>query len=167
MGLNASNPSAAGLYEWSQGKPASEALALVSVLPDGATASDEDGQSPSLGDAGGTNARGAISSDGNRVIWSEADEQGLYLRDTATGETIKLNAAQGNGSTEPGEGGVVLPEPEEGQQLVHFQTASTDGSRVFFTDTARLSGQSSEEPVGEEPPPTCTSSNSRASRASR
>ena len=152
VGLTAAAPTAAGIYEWSAAKPPGEALALVSVLPDGQPASAQDGQTPSLGDAGGDNERGALSSDGSRVIWSEADEQGLYLRDTATGETIKLNAAQGNDATEPGEGGVVLPEPGEGRQLVHFQAASADGSRVFFTDTARLSEESSEEPVGEESP---------------
>ena len=46
----------------------------------------------------------------------------------------------------------MLPEPGEGQQLVHYQSASSDGSRVFFTDSARLSVESSEEPAGEEPP---------------
>jgi hypothetical protein len=151
VGLTSADPSTAGLYEWSQGKPTSEALQLVSVLPDGLPATDENGSVSSLGDAGGLNARGAISSDGSRVIWSEADEEGLYLRDTGTGETIKLNAAQGNDATEPGEGGA-LPEPGEEHQLVHFQSASNDASRVFFTDTARLAEESSQEPVGEEPP---------------
>ena len=43
-----------------------------------------------------------------------------------------------------------MPEPLEEQQLVHFQAASADGSRVFFTDTARLSEESTQEPSGEE-----------------
>ena len=46
----------------------------------------------------------------------------------------------------------MLPEPGERQQVVHYQSASSDGGRVFFTDSARLSVESSEEPAGEEPP---------------
>ena len=49
----------------------------------------------------------------------------LYMRDTATGETVKLDAAQG-----------VAGPPELGS--AQFQTASSDGSRVFFTDKQRL-----------------------------
>ena len=66
----------------------------------------ENKDEPSLGDAGGLNERDAISSDGGLVAWSEPDEEALYLTDTASGtpETIKLNAAQGNGATEPGRG---------------------------------------------------------------
>ncbi len=153
VGLTAAAPSAAGLYEWEAGEP----LQLVSVLPDGLPASDETQSQlqPVLGDGGGLNTRDAISSDGGRVFWSEEVHQvpeRLYLRDTGTGETVQVNAAQGQGSTEPGEGGGVLPEPGEGEQAVHFQSASSDGSRVFFTDTARLTEESGQEPVGEEAP---------------
>jgi hypothetical protein len=153
VGLTAAAPSAAGLYEWETGKP----LALVSVLPDGLPAPDEtvSHSEPALGDGGDLNARDAISADGSRVFWTEEVHQlpeRLYLRDTQTGETVQVNAAQGQGSTEPGEGGGVLPEPGEGEQEVHFQSASSDGSRVFFTDTARLTEDSGQEPVGEEAP---------------
>ncbi len=148
VGLTSSAPSAGGLYEWQAGAP----LQLVSVLPDGTPAPDEPGREPSLGDAGGLNARGAISSDGTRVFWSEASEEALYLRDSSRGETIKIDAAQGHGATEPGQGGGEVPEPAQGQQIVHFQAASDDGSRVLFTDTARLTEESNEEPVGEEAP---------------
>ncbi len=148
VGLTAAAPSAGGLYEWQAGTP----LQLVSVLPDGLPAPDEPGREPSLGDAGGLNARGAISSDGTRVFWSESSEEGFYLRDTARGETIKINAAQGHGAIEPGEGGQEVPEPAQGQQLVHFQAASADGSQVFFTDTGRLTESSAQEPAGEEAP---------------
>ena len=44
-----------------------------------------------------------------------------------------------------------MPEPEaERLQVVHFQAADPQGSVVFFTDTARLSEESAQEPVGEE-----------------
>ena len=152
VGLTAATPSALGLYEWDSSSP----LALVSVLPNGMPAPDEPpNREPSLGDGGGLNARNAISSDGTHVFWSEDVgfiPERLYLRDTATGETIQVNAAQGHGSTERGVGGQELPEPAEGQQEVHFQTASSDGSKVFFTDTARLSEESSQEPTGEASP---------------
>ncbi len=148
VGLTAAAPSAAGLYEWD----ASGGLRLVSVLPDGSAAPDEPGREPSLGAGGGLNARNALSTDGTRVFWTEADEEHLYLRDTQSGETIAVNAAQGNGPTEPGPGGEVLSEPEADHQEVRFQSASSDGSKVFFTDTARLTEDSGQEPVGEEAP---------------
>jgi hypothetical protein len=148
VGLTAAAPSAAGLYEWEAGKP----LQLVSVLPDGSPAPDEPGKEPSLGGGGGVNARHALSADGTRVFWTSASEEQLYLRDTAISETIALDAAQGHGSTEPGPEGHEVPEPTEGHQEVHFQSASSDGSKVFFTDTARLTEDSAQEPVGEEAP---------------
>ncbi len=147
VGLTAEDPATPGLYEWDA---ESQALQLVSVLPDGSPAPDESGAPVSLGDGGGLNDRGAISSDGSRVFWTDGGEEGLYLRDTARGETIKLNAAQGNGATEPGAGGQTLPEPEAERQVVHFQAANPQGSIVFFTDTARLTEESAQEPVGEE-----------------
>jgi DNA-binding beta-propeller fold protein YncE len=150
MGLTAGALSAAGLYEWQADAP----LALVSVLPDGLPLADEPSiREPTLGDGGGLNARDAISSDGTRVVWSEDVAfipERLYLRDTQTSETIQVNASQGHGSTERGVAGEEVPEPAEGQQEVHFQSASSDGSKVFFTDTARLSEESSEEPTGED-----------------
>jgi hypothetical protein len=149
VGLTAGAPSAAGLYEW---EASSGQLQLVSVLPDGSPAPDEPNSPVSLGDGGGLNDRGAMSGEGSRIFWTSGDEEGLYLRDSARGETIKLNATQGNGATEPGTGGETLEEPEVGHQLVHYQAASQNGSVIFFTDTARLSEESIQEPVGEEAP---------------
>ena len=142
--LSSPGPGAGGLYEWSAGG----ALQLVSVLPDGEAAGEAVlGGSGELGAASGLNARNAISSDGSRVLWSVGAE-GLYLRDTETGETVKVNAAQGNGATEPGPGGLTVQEPAAEEQEAHFQTASSDASKVFFTDTARLTENSTLEPVG-------------------
>ncbi len=149
VGLTAEDPSAAGLYEWSA---ANGGLQLVSVLPSRTPAPDESSAPVSLGDGGGLNDRGAISQDGSRVFWTDGHEEGLYLRDTARGETIKVNAAQGNDATEQSGEGQMLPEPEVEHQVVHFQVANPQGSVVFFTDTARLSEESSQEPVGEEAP---------------
>ncbi|HTZ64260.1 MAG TPA: hypothetical protein VMB51_09155 [Solirubrobacteraceae bacterium] len=139
-------PGSGELYEWTP--PGS--LQLVSVLPDGSPAGepylgDGEGQSSSPG----LNSRNAISSNGSLVFFTDGKEH-FYVHDSETGETVQVNAAQGNGATEPGTGGQTLPEPGEEQQETHFQTASSDGSRVFFTDTARLTEDSTLEPVQEE-----------------
>ena len=69
------------------------------------------------------NARGAVSADGSRVVFSESEKH-LYLRDLAKRETVQLDAVQG------GAGGSV-PGPV-------FHIASNDGSRIFFTDAQQL-----------------------------
>ena len=118
--------SAPGLYEWQAGG----GLKLVSVLPDGAGAGE-----PALGNEG-SDVRGAISQDGTRVFFTGESESGaqtgLYMRDTQTGQTIQVNAAQG----------VVEPTGEESE--VTFQAATPDGSRVFFTETAPLTAESTQ-----------------------
>ncbi len=132
--------SAAGLYEAQTGG----AFALVSVLPDGMPAGDPEARDePQLGYEN-TNVRGAISADGSRVFFysagvEENSEVGeyhrLYMRDTATGETLQVNAAQG------------VTEPVGEESEVGFQAASSDGSRVFFTDTAPLTPESEQRPA--------------------
>ncbi len=120
--------SAPGLYEWSGG-----ALQFVSVLPSGVAAHEAQ--------LGYYNvAANAVSSDGSRVIWTSPEENlhrgHLYMRDTATGETVELDAAQG--VTEPA-----------GTGVAQFQSASSNGSRVFFTDDERLTADSTAEPTHE------------------
>jgi len=113
-------PGSQDLYTLSNGK-----LRLINTLPAGrGVASDA-----KLGEAD-QNVRHAISDDGTRVFWSTGGH--LYMRDTGNETTVQLD---GTSETEPG--GAV------------FQTASADGSRVFFTDTQRLttdSGASEERP---------------------
>jgi hypothetical protein len=106
-----------GLYEWSSGK-----LTFISRLPgSGGVAASE----PSFGQ-GEVAIRRAISNDGSRVFWSTNEH--LYMRDTTQEETVQLDAVQG-GSGEYGE-------------RPHFQIASSDGSKVFFTDEQRLTKDS-------------------------
>jgi uncharacterized protein YjiK len=119
-------PAAAGLYEWAGGK-----LQFVSLLPGGTSAAG----SPELGFFDHVLAD-AISNDGSRIVWTNKEDLNtrgghLYMRDTATDETIQLDAAQG------------IPEPEKGS--AQFQTASTNGSKVFFTDRQRLTADSTAE----------------------
>lgn len=123
------------LYEWSADRPASEQLQLVSVLP-------PNGKNEELPDAGSAEltlgsdhvnsieVRNAISADGSRVVWSDGKGSGqhLYLRDMTRGKTVQLDAVQGGSGN-----GLVEP---------LFQTASRDGSRVFFTDSQLLTAGS-------------------------
>ena len=114
-----------GLYEWSGGQ-----LHFASVLPNGKPAA-----SAELGFYGAVLAH-AISEDGSRIVWTNKEDSAtraghLYMRDTAHGETIQLDAAKG------------LAEPEKGE--AQFQTASSDGSRIFFTDKERLTTDSTAE----------------------
>ncbi len=106
-----------GLYEWSGGL-----LSPTSVLEGGEPAPPPNG----LGDEAQGAARRAISSDGTRVVWE--NPQGLYLRDSAREETVQIDKAEACGGCQSG-GGV-------------FQIASADDSRIFFTDTRKLSADS-------------------------
>ena len=126
-----------GLYEWEAGAP----LKLLSLLPGSQTTAASE---PTLGDLD-RDTRNAISSDGTRVVWTNGNkgEGPLYLRDTSTGQTTQLNAAQG--VPEAGQ-----EEIEEGLDEVHFQDASSTGSKVFFTDTWPLTAESSLEPHAAE-----------------
>jgi hypothetical protein len=137
------------LYEYSGGR-----LQLVSVLPNGKQAgippprttleaSEEAGDGPVLGGPGSdgpTVVRHAISNNGSRIIWTDttSDPQSfeaerstaLYMRDVSTGQTVRLDTAQGEGLTQPPVSNAV------------FQTANADSSRVFFTDTQKLTPNS-------------------------
>ena len=116
--------SSRGLYEWSAGQ-----LRFVSLLPNGTQATTAE-----LGFFNRALSH-AISNDGSRIIWGSKEENSgrghLYIRDTIKGETIQLDVAQG------------VAEPEKGS--AQFQSASSDGSRVFFTDKQRLTPDSTAE----------------------
>jgi hypothetical protein len=106
------------LFEWSAGT-----LTPVSVLPGPA-------HEPTVAALGhrSLSTPGAISSDGNRIFW-ESSGGDLYLRDMALGETLQLDQSEGTS----GPGAV-------------FRFASSDGSRVFFSDPRRLTvGAGAEE----------------------
>jgi hypothetical protein len=133
--------SEAELYEWSAGKPASEAVQLVSVLP------ESEGGEPALGGqtAVGGGAKftfagpqaatvwNAIAAGGSRIFWESGSfhSSGLYMTDfsKAKPETIRLDVAQPGAPS----GGTVEPE---------FQLANSSGSRVFFRDTRPLTEES-------------------------
>jgi hypothetical protein len=113
------------LYEWTE-----SGIAPVSILPDGRSAGQE-GASASLGNSPGI-VRNAVSADGSRIVFTVETNgrPGLYLRDLARGQTVRLDAAEaGCGGCESGRG--------------IYQDASADGSRVFFKSAARLTADSS------------------------
>jgi DNA-binding beta-propeller fold protein YncE len=134
------------LYEWSEASAPGEQLKLVSVLPTGKPAPN-----PKLGTAlgePGAVARNAISANGARVFWTQTEEgpefniTSLYVRDTTKGETLKLNLPASE---------VKLSKAGKEIEEAHYQIASSDGSRVFFTDTAALTADSRLKPVREGP----------------
>jgi len=108
-----------GLYEWSADAPATGRLELVSQLPpaEGGGAAEF----PVLGREGV--ARHAISRNGSRVVFSAGGH--LYMRDLNSGETIRLDQSEAG----------VTP---NGSDRAHFQTANTEGTEVFFTDSQAL-----------------------------
>ncbi len=130
-----SGASGEGLYEWSQvEEPAGEGhFRLVSVLPNGKQPSGRVGLG-TLGKYEGP--RNAISVDGSRVIWQAAESEHLYDSQLSKAEP-KVESTQ----IDTPESGVV---PASGAHPV-FQTASANGSRVFFTDDQRLTKNASPE----------------------
>ncbi len=124
---------APGLYEWSEGS-----LQLIDLLPPG-EAGPVFLAGTSEGDPLGV--RHSISDDGQRVILEREGPRpelqppfatGLYLRDLAAGETIRLD----------------LPQGGSGSGVVTYMDASSDASRIFFLDTGPLMADSS--PGGED-----------------
>jgi DNA-binding beta-propeller fold protein YncE len=128
------------LYEWSAASAPSERIKLVSVLPPNEKGEEASAHgNAALGFA--TSARHAISDDGSRVVWTEAagaTGPALYMRDIKRNRTVRLDVPQAECQSS-GECG-------SGEASPMFQTASSDGSRVFFTDTQRLTKDASSVP---------------------
>jgi hypothetical protein len=118
------------LYQWAGGS-----LRLISVLPNGKPAAEE-GEGAALAAARDQSVsfRHAVSNDGSRVFWTAGITAHLYMRDMRLGQTVQVDVVQ-----EGAKGG-------NGQSGPVFQTASGDGSKVFFTDGQRLT-------VGSTAPP--------------
>ncbi len=107
----------ARLYEWSEGK--------LTPIPgiEGLGAGGGGGQ----GAGGGGIRRHTISADGSRIIGLGSDRH-LYLRDMTANENVMLDAVQGGSGAGP-----VSP---------IFEDASTDGSKIYFTDGQQLTPDS-------------------------
>jgi hypothetical protein len=115
-----------GLYEWEDGE-----LHPITTLP----AAEGGGPSPGkLGSDQGS-VQHAISEDGSRVFWGLGGYSaagngmlGLYLRDTETEETVRIDVKQAGGA------GTAAPA---------FQGANQEGTVVFFTDSGQLTADAS------------------------
>jgi NHL repeat len=121
-------PTARNIYEWSEGR-----LQLVSVLPN-----ERADERPQLGGGDGQDTRHALSNDGSRVFFEEANGSGrgaLNMRDTVTGHTVRVDAPAPGVAQPPGEG------------RAEFEIASADGSRVFFLDDESLTLDSKLKPA--------------------
>ncbi len=99
------------LYEWAGGH-----LRLVNVLPDGSTEANATFGSDSFGFYGPTGGEYAspvfshvISNDGSRIFWTDVNNGHIYVREDGT-RTVEISSAG------------------------TYQTASADGSKVFYTD---------------------------------
>ncbi len=134
--------SVGNLYEFSEG-----AAHLVSILPNGKPAGEKPAnftevqEAPELG-AKDRNIARAVSTDGSRVIWTTyglGQAIHLFVRDMATGETVRVDEPQAGA--------------EQTAKNAHplFQTASADGSHIFFTDAQRLTTDSTASAEEEKP----------------
>jgi hypothetical protein len=128
--LVASSTASAGnpnLYEWDRG-----VLRLAGILPDNTCATPPCVAPTSIAGVGGSALRFSphtISADGSRIIFTDSStgntglNGNLYMRIGGT-STIQLNSSEKNS-----------PDPA---QPAKFQTASSDGTRVFFTTNEQL-----------------------------
>ena len=82
-------------------------LRLVNVLPDGKADPNASFGTPPANNYEGENTTNVISSDGSRVFWTDLNTGSLYVRENGT-STVPI------------------------AEHATFQTASTDGSRVFY-----------------------------------
>ena len=130
-----------GLYEWSAAAPPDESLRLIGVGPAGEPLA---GQFQVAGLEEETRAS-AISANGSSIVFFDFITEQLYLRINATEEQSKVSggALDGSQCTEPARACTIQLDAVQGgsgagNAQPHFQLASADGSRVFFTDTQRL-----------------------------
>jgi hypothetical protein len=135
-------------------------LYQVNVLPDGHAEPSADawlGAPPAslFQGEGSPNYSNAISSDGSRVFWTSVEldsttPKALYLRenDTQTQSPGGECAVSGDACTVEVDAGeakcVAEAKCQSGGGL--FQTATGDGSKVFFTDANKLTASSTAEP---------------------
>jgi hypothetical protein len=130
-GSGLTSPSSGGLYEFSQEDPPAQQLAPIDLLP------EAEGGGATLGELGyhGRNTRNAISADGSLVFFQTETGAGggaegpLYVRHISsgvTGQTLRLTAGEGI-----------------------FQDASSNGSRVFYSEGGTLFECAISEVAGE------------------
>jgi hypothetical protein len=129
-----------GLYEWSAGVSGTKAVQLVSELPASEGGLESTGLLGVPAPGFEQNVRRAVSNDGSRMFWQNNETfPHLYMRDTVKQETVRLDVPQA---------GVASGGPPQPM----FQIASSDGSKVFFSDPQRLTAQSGASWANESQP---------------
>jgi hypothetical protein len=141
--IGTSSPS--GLFEWNaeESEPGEGHRRLISVLPNGETATTGIGiGAPRVTAFEG--ARRAISQDGSRVVWAQQVSQGalgvfqrLYQSEFAGGAVKSTQIDEPNE-----EAGLAAPTLRSGAV---YGISSVTGNRVFFTDDQRLTTAASPE----------------------
>jgi hypothetical protein len=134
-----------GLFEWNaeESAPGEGHRRLISVLPNGETATTGTGiGAPRVTAFEG--ARRAISQDGSRVVWAQKESQGslggfqrLYQTEFAGGAVKSTQIDEPNE-----EAGLAAPTL---RPAAVYGISSVTGNRVFFTDDQRLTTAASTE----------------------
>jgi DNA-binding beta-propeller fold protein YncE len=124
------------LYEWTA---ATRQLRLINLLPPAEGSSEQ--LPASFAEVGISNklVRHAISEDGSRIVWSAGGH--LYVRDMVTDETVQVDAPASP----------IKASELSGPEHPVFQTASTDTTKIFFTDEQRLTAGSTASKVEGRP----------------
>jgi hypothetical protein len=138
---------------------AGRGLYLVNVLPDGGTEANAAFGSPGLTPPNPHDVSHAISADGSRIFWSategtrsERRVKALYVRENDTQPQSPLGGATGEECTVSTDACTVQVDASQGGSESgggEFWTASSDGSRVFFTDCRKLTEDSTAVPAPE------------------
>ncbi len=134
------------LAEWSASAPPTERLRQVGVLPASEGSAPPGNNSAILGRDGNgltDNARGAVSANGSRVVWTletSNGKEGLYLRVNATEPQSAISAGH---CTEPAKACTIRLDTVQGGSGNGtidpvFQIANKDDSRILFSDSQQL-----------------------------
>jgi hypothetical protein len=116
-------------------------LLAVNILPNGETAPDAVFGAPQVFSSvvDGPDFDRVISGDGSRIVWTDRSTGALYVRENDTQPPSPLGP--GGECTVAGDACTVQVDAGSSGGAL-FWTASSDGSKVFFTDCSRLTASS-------------------------
>ena len=139
-----------GQYESNLYESADGQLRLVNVLPNGTTEANATFGSEPTNREEGPGDEHVISADGSRIFWTDLNTEDLYVREN-NGQPESPVDGEGN-CTVPADACTVQVDKTQGPEAGGgglYWTASSDGSKVFFTDCRKLTGDSTAV-LGEE-----------------
>ena len=124
------------LYEWDA---TTRQLRLINLLPPAeGTTKEEPAAEAAIGQQSKL-LRNAISEDGSRIVFKAGEH--LYVRDMSKGETVQVDAPEAP----------IKASELSGPEHPVFQMASTDTTKIFFTDEQRLTSTSTASKVESRP----------------